>query len=88
MDSGCGSMNGCSSPVNSIPAEIEKGLEHSCVLVLCMLANTFGSDRAQLEAGMCGRHAMKSVFQIQNLRRTHDMLLPRLLSWQVNLESS
>ena len=38
-------------PGDSIPAEIEKGLEHSCVLVLCMLANTFGSDRAQLESG-------------------------------------
>jgi len=32
-------------------AKIEKGLEHSRVLVLCMSANAFGSDWAQLEAG-------------------------------------
>jgi hypothetical protein len=36
---------------DSIPAKIEEGLEHSRVLVLCMSANAFGSDRAQLEAG-------------------------------------
>src|SRR5688572_12094716 len=30
---------------------IEGGLEHSRVLVLCMSANAFGSDWAQLEAG-------------------------------------
>lgn len=34
---------------------IEEGLEHSRVLVLCMSANAFGSDWAQLEAGTCGR---------------------------------
>ena len=28
------------------------------------------------------------VFQIQNLRRTRDLLLPRLLSGQVNLSAS
>ena len=32
-------------------AKIEAGLEHSRVLVLCMSANAFGSDWAQLEAG-------------------------------------
>jgi hypothetical protein len=31
--------------------KIEEGLEHSRVLVLCMSANAFGSDWAQLEAG-------------------------------------
>ena len=36
-------------PGDSIPAKIEEGLEHSRVLVLCMSANTFGSDWAQLE---------------------------------------
>jgi len=36
---------------DSIPAKIEEGLEHSRVLVLCMSANAFGSDWAQLEAG-------------------------------------
>src|SRR5438046_10756998 len=36
---------------DSIPAKIEQGLEHSRVLVLCMSANAFGSDWAQLEAG-------------------------------------
>lgn len=38
-------------PGDSIPAKIEDGLEHSHVLVLCMSANAFGSDWAQLEAG-------------------------------------
>ena len=31
-------------------AKIDEGLEHSRVLVLCMSANAFGSDWAQLEA--------------------------------------
>jgi hypothetical protein len=39
------------TPGDSIPAKIEAGLEHSRVLVLCMSANAFGSDWAQLEAG-------------------------------------
>ena len=38
-------------PGDSTPAKIEEGLEHSRVLVLCMSANAFGSDWAQLEAG-------------------------------------
>src|ERR1035438_588194 len=38
-------------PGDSIPAKIEEGLKHSRVLVLCMSANAFGSDWAQLEAG-------------------------------------
>jgi hypothetical protein len=38
-------------PGDSIPTKIEEGLEHSRVLVLCMSANAFGSDWAQLEAG-------------------------------------
>ncbi len=38
-------------PGDSIPAKIEEGLEHSRVLVLCMSAEAFGSDWAQLEAG-------------------------------------
>src|SRR5436309_16135863 len=37
---------------DSIPAKIEDGLEHSRVLVLCMSANAFGSDWAQLESQM------------------------------------
>src|SRR6266566_7308034 len=37
-------------PGDSIPARIEEGLEHSRVLVLCMSANAFGSDWAQLES--------------------------------------
>ena len=36
-------------------SQTEEGLEHSRVLVLCMSANAFGSDWAQLEAGTCGR---------------------------------
>ena len=36
---------------DSIPAKIEDGLDHSRVLVLCMSANAFGSDWAQLESG-------------------------------------
>ena len=35
-------------PGDSIPVKIEEGLEHSRVLVLCMSANAFGSDWAQL----------------------------------------
>jgi TIR domain len=38
-------------PGDSIPAKIEEGLEGSRVLVLCMSANAFGSDWAQLESG-------------------------------------
>lgn len=38
-------------PGDSIPSKIEEGLELSRVLVLCMSANAFGSDWAQLEAG-------------------------------------
>ncbi|MBM3879413.1 MAG: toll/interleukin-1 receptor domain-containing protein [Verrucomicrobia bacterium] len=38
-------------PGDNIPAKIEAGLEHSRVLVLCMSAQAFGSDWAQLEAG-------------------------------------
>ncbi len=38
-------------PGDSIPAKIEEGLEHSRVLLLCMSANAFGSEWAQLEAG-------------------------------------
>ncbi len=38
-------------PGDSIPAKIEEGLEHSRLLVLCMSANAFGSDWAQLESG-------------------------------------
>jgi small GTP-binding protein len=36
-------------PGDSISAKVEEGLEHSRVLVLCMSANAFGSDWAQLE---------------------------------------
>jgi hypothetical protein len=38
-------------PGDSIPAKIEEGLDRSRVLVLCMSANAFGSDWAQLESG-------------------------------------
>src|SRR5215211_4198763 len=38
-------------PGDNIASKIEEGLEHSRVLVLCMSANAFGSDWAQLEAG-------------------------------------
>ncbi len=37
-------------PGDSILAKIEEGLEHSRVLVLCMSAQAFGSDWAQLES--------------------------------------
>ena len=37
-------------PGDSIPSKIEAGLEHSRVLVLCMSAQAFGSDWAQLES--------------------------------------
>ena len=38
-------------PGDSIPSKIEAGLEQSRVLVLCMSAQAFGSDWAQLESG-------------------------------------
>src|SRR5437588_4598087 len=38
-------------PGDNIPAKIEDGLERSRVLVLCMSAQAFGSDWAQLESG-------------------------------------
>jgi hypothetical protein len=38
-------------PGDSIPAKLEEGLEQSRVLVLCMSANAFGSDWAQMESG-------------------------------------
>ncbi len=38
-------------PGDSIPVKIVEGLERSRVLVLCMSANAFGSDRALLESG-------------------------------------
>jgi len=38
-------------PGDSIPANIEAGLERSRVLVLCMSANAFGANWAQLESG-------------------------------------
>ncbi|NJL71193.1 MAG: TIR domain-containing protein, partial [Candidatus Competibacteraceae bacterium] len=37
-------------PGDSIPAKIEHGLEHSCVLVLCMSSHAFGSEWTQLES--------------------------------------
>jgi hypothetical protein len=37
-------------PADDIQEKIEEGLEHSRVLVLCISANAFGSDWAQLEA--------------------------------------
>ena len=49
-------------PGDSIPSKIEEGLERSRVLVLCMSANAFGSDWAQLESGtfqMQGHHALR-----------------------------
>jgi len=39
---------GRGTQANSIPAKIEKGPEHSRVLVLCMSAQAFGSEWAQL----------------------------------------
>lgn len=38
-------------PGDSISAKIKEGLERPRVLVLCMSANAFGSDWAQLESG-------------------------------------
>src|SRR5919107_2407114 len=37
-------------PGDSIPSKIEDGLKHSRVLVLCMSADAFGSEWAQLES--------------------------------------
>jgi hypothetical protein len=56
-------------PGDSIPAKIEEGLEHSRVLVLCMSANAFGSDWAQLEAGTCGRRNLRFRDPLNQERR-------------------
>lgn len=37
-------------PGDNIPSKIEEGLEHARALVLCMSANAFSSDWAQLES--------------------------------------
>ncbi len=39
-------------PGDNLPKKLDDGLEDSRVLVLCMSANAFGSDWAQLEAGV------------------------------------
>lgn len=36
---------------DNIPAKLEEGLEHSNTLLLCMSANAYGSEWAQLESG-------------------------------------
>ncbi|HEV7405253.1 MAG TPA: toll/interleukin-1 receptor domain-containing protein, partial [Chthoniobacteraceae bacterium] len=60
-------------PGDSIPAKIEEGLEHSRVLVLCMSANAFGSDWAQLESG---------TFRFRDPLNEERRLIPlRLRSW-------
>ena len=38
-------------PSDNIPAKLQEGLQPSCVLVLCMSANAFGSASAQVETG-------------------------------------
>ena len=38
-------------PGDNIPAKIEEGLENSNILILCMSANAYGSEWAQLESG-------------------------------------
>jgi hypothetical protein len=43
-------------PGDSLPAKIEEGLERSRVLVLCMSANAFGSDWAQLTSSAASFH--------------------------------
>ena len=44
-------MNGCSSPATASRRRSRKGWSTPACLVLCMSANAFGSDWAQLEAG-------------------------------------
>ncbi|MBI3418381.1 MAG: toll/interleukin-1 receptor domain-containing protein [Verrucomicrobia bacterium] len=46
-----GEKDGGALPRRRYDELIEEGLEHSRVLVLCMSANAFGSDWAQLESG-------------------------------------
>ena len=56
-------------PGDSIPAKIEEGLERSRVLVLCMSANAFGSDWAQLESGTFGRRNLRFRDPLNKERR-------------------
>ena len=59
-------------------AKIEEGLERSRVLVLCMSANAFGSDWAQLESGTFRfRDPLNKGHLFLPLR---DTLLPKVLS--------
>ncbi len=63
-------------PGDSIPAKIEEGLEYSRALVLCMSANAFGSDWAQLEAGTCGRGNLPFLDPLNQERRSLSGLRP------------
>ena len=56
-------------PGDSLPTKIEEGLERSRVLVLCMSANAFGSDWAQLEAGTYGRRNLRFRDPLNKERR-------------------
>ena len=62
-------------PGDSIPAKIEEGLERSRVLVLCMSANAFGSDWAQLESG---------TFRFRDLLNKERRFLPLRLDDALN----
>lgn len=63
-------------PGDSIPAKIEDGLEHSRVLVLCLSAQAFGSDWAQLEAGTGGRRNLRFRDPLNRERRFMPSLQP------------
>ena len=63
------------NPGDSIPAKIEEGLERSRVLVLCMSANAFGSDWAQLE---CGTFRFRDLLHKERLRIT-EVPLPSII---------
>ena len=66
---------GRGAQADSIPAKIEAGLERSRVLVLCMSAQAFGSDWAQLEAGTCGRGNLPFRDPLHRERRARELAL-------------
>ena len=81
----------CIERNQSKSAKIEEGLERSRVLVLCMSANAFGSDWAQLESGTLrtGQRPFRDPLNKERrflplrLATLRDTLLPKLLSGEL-----
>ena len=77
-------MNGCSRPGDSIPAKIEEGLEHSRVLVLCMSANAFGSDWAELRLTLPQLSTLNHQPVCEPLNKERRFVSPQLYDAPIN----